>query len=83
MEEEEQMWLWRRKDNIHMVARDGWTSYNNDGHGFGLNRTEPLSYGLKVYWFQTNLMVWFGLVWFGLDFLKINGSISIWFGLNF
>ena len=35
----------------------------SNGHGLGSNRTEPLSHGLMVYWFQKKLTVWFGLVW--------------------
>ena len=33
----------------------------SNGHGLGSNRTELLSHGLTVYWFQKKLMVWFGL----------------------
>ena len=38
-----------------------WLFYGIDiskGHGLGSNRTEPLSHGLTVYWFQKYLMVW-------------------------
>ena len=41
----------------------------SNGHGFGSIRTEPLRHGLTVYWFQKNLMFWFGF--------SINGLVSV------
>ena len=42
----------------------------SNGHGFGSNRTEPLSHGLTIYWFYKKK-------WFGFS---INGLVSFRFG---
>ena len=58
---------WKRIICNYYWAYETW--YNSSFLGLSLAmgtvsaRTEPLSHGLMVYWFQKNLMVWFGLVW--------------------
>ena len=45
---------------INYILWKMWV-YTSNGYDFGSNRTEPLSHGLMVYWFQIIIMVWFGL----------------------